>query len=123
MKKSLLLICLVVLALGKLSAQKSNFPPEKEEAIKILFEKYIAMGIPGLALGVYSEPTGVWTYAAGYSNLENKVPLTNQHVHYLQSVSKTYMAEAILKLYEIITNSIMESYWVILWQYCLPIKY
>ena len=100
MKRTLLPICLAVLVLGNLFAQNSNFPPEKEEAIRILFEKYLGMGIPGLALGVYSESTGVWTYAAGYSNLENRIPLTNQHVHYLQSVSKTYMAVAILKLYE-----------------------
>ena len=100
MKKLVLLVCLLMMAAGELAAQNSSFPPEKEEALKILFDKYLDMGIPGLALSVYSEDTGLWSYAAGYANLENKEPLTSNHVHYLQSVSKTYMAVAILKLYE-----------------------
>ncbi len=100
MKKLVLLVCLLMMAAGELAAQNSSFPPEKEEALKILFDKYLDMGIPGLALSVYSEDTGLWSYAAGYANLENKEPLTSNHVHCLQSVSKTYMAVAILKLYE-----------------------
>lgn len=100
MKKVLLLLVFCLLIAGKISAQNSNFPSDKAEAIKDLFDKYLDMGIPGLAVSVYTEPTGLWTYAAGFANLENKTPLTSDHVHYLQSVSKTYMAVAILKLYE-----------------------
>ena len=100
MKKLVLLVGLLLMAAGELSAQKSSFPPEKEEALKLLFEKYLDMGIPGLAMSVYSEDTGLWSYAAGYANLENKEHLSSDHIHYLQSISKTYMAVAILKLYE-----------------------
>lgn len=100
MKKLALLLSLIMLVVLKSPAQNSNFPPEKAEAIKVLFDRYLDMGIPGLAVSVYTEPTGLWTYSAGYANLENKVALTDEHVHYLQSVSKTYMAVAILKLYE-----------------------
>ena len=51
-------------------------------------------------MSVYSEDTGLWSYAAGYANIENKEHLSSDHIHYLQSISKTYMAVAILKLYE-----------------------
>ncbi len=100
MRKILLLISFITIQLYSLAAQESNFPEEKATAIKTLFEKYLDMGIPGLAISVYSEPTGLWSYAAGFANTEDKVALTTEHVHYLQSVSKTYMAVAILKLYE-----------------------
>jgi D-alanyl-D-alanine carboxypeptidase len=83
-----------------LIAQQATFPAEKEVALKALFAKYLDMGIPGLAMSVYSESTGMWSYAAGYANKERELALSTQHVHYLQSVSKTYMAVAILKLYE-----------------------
>ena len=100
MNKLLVILAALCLFNFGAKAQSSNFPPEKEAAIKAMFDKYLEMGIPGLALSVYSEATGLWSYAAGYANLENQTPLTKQHVHYLQSVSKTYMAVAILKLFE-----------------------
>ncbi|MEM8848094.1 MAG: serine hydrolase domain-containing protein [Bacteroidota bacterium] len=81
-------------------AQTNGFPEEKKEAVKTVLQKYIDIGIPGLALTVYNADTGFWSHAAGYSNMENKEPLTNEHLFYLQSVSKTYMAVQILQLYE-----------------------
>ncbi|WP_422860812.1 serine hydrolase domain-containing protein [Flagellimonas sp. S174] len=82
------------------TAQTKGFPEEKKEAVKAILQKYIEMGIPGLALTVFNADTGFWSHAAGYSNMENKEPLTNEHLFYLQSVSKTYMAVQILQLYE-----------------------
>ena len=113
MKKILLLFIVLTFVTPSIYSQKSNFPAEKETAIKALFDKYLEMGIPGLSISVYSEATGLWSYAAGYANLENQVPLTEEHIHYLQSVSKTYMAVAILKLYEqgkIDLNATIDTY-------------
>jgi len=100
MKKLIVLLALNLSFNTALWAQKSDFPEEKARALKTLFAKYLDMGIPGLAMSVYSEATGMWSYAAGYANKEEALALSTQHVHYLQSVSKTYMAVAILKLYE-----------------------
>ena len=36
----------------------------------------------------------------GYSKVEDRTPMNNNNLQYLQSVSKTYMAVAILQLYE-----------------------
>ncbi|WP_299532033.1 serine hydrolase [Ulvibacterium sp.] len=83
-----------------LSAQKKGFPIEKQEAVKRVLKKYIDFGVPGLSLAVYNEQMGLWTYAEGFANLENKTALTTEHLHYLQSISKTYMAVVILQLYE-----------------------
>ncbi len=83
-----------------LHAQKKEFPREKQEAVKEVFNNYISMGIPGLALTVYNQEVGFWSYTDGVANIERNTALTNDHLFYLQSVAKTYMAVTILQLYE-----------------------
>ena len=56
--------------------------------------------LPGLSLAVYTEAEGWWAGASGYAKTETKSPMTICNLHYLQSVSKTYMAVAILQLHE-----------------------
>ncbi len=91
---------LLLVTMLSLAAQEGEFPQEKQEAVKSVLKKYIDLGIPGLSLAVYNEQMGLWSHAEGLANLENKTPLTTEHLHYLQSVSKTYMAVVILQLYE-----------------------
>ncbi|MEM8762432.1 MAG: serine hydrolase domain-containing protein [Bacteroidota bacterium] len=99
MKKQIITsICILSISFGW--GQKSEFPQENQKAVKELLKKYIDMGIPGLALTVYNPETGFWSYADGFANVEEQQPLTSEHRFYLQSVSKTYMAVVILKLYE-----------------------
>ena len=99
MKKQVVTFILVLFSALSMG-QTNGFPEEKKEAVKAVLQKYTDMGIPGLALTVYNPDTGFWSHATGYSNVENKEPLTSEHLFYLQSVSKTYMAVAILQLYE-----------------------
>jgi len=49
---------------------------------------------------VYSETEGWWAGAQGYASVENKTPMQNCHLQYLQSIAKTYMAVEILQLKE-----------------------
>ena len=95
----IILVCTLFVSLNTFS-QTVEFPKEKQEALKQVFKKYLDMGIPGLGVSVYTPDTGIWSYADGYANSENKIPLTVNHKFYLQSTSKTYMAVVILKLYE-----------------------
>ena len=99
MKKLLIGISLLFIA-SNLRSQENEFPKEKKEAVKEVFTKYIEMGIPGLALTVYNKETGFWSYSKGVANIEENIPLTNDHLFYLQSAAKTYMAVTILQLYE-----------------------
>ncbi len=62
-------------------------------------QHYTGQGIPGAAIAVYSEE-GWWQNSAGFANIENKKALNDSNLHYLQSVSKSYMAVAIMKLKE-----------------------
>lgn len=95
---SLVLLCLT--GMQALSQETDSFPQERKEAIVKVLKKYVAMGLPGTAVAVYSPKTGFWAYSEGYANVEKQIPLTNEHLHYLQSVSKTYMAVVIMMLYE-----------------------
>jgi D-alanyl-D-alanine carboxypeptidase len=83
-----------------------------------IMKKYSPKILPGMAIAVYTEKEGWWASAAGYANIENKTPMENCHLQYLQSVSKSYMAVEILQLKEqgkIILDSPMTKY--------LPAKY
>lgn len=96
----LLLAGFLLLGHTGLFAQKSEFPPNRQSAVKAVMKDHVSRGIPGLALTVWSPDTGYWSHAEGVANLETGEALTNDHLFYLQSVSKTYMAVVILKLME-----------------------
>jgi len=71
----------------------------KAAQLQSIIDKYTKQGIPGIAIAVYSSE-GYWASASGYSKIETKMPMQPCNLQYSQSVSKTYMAVAILKLAE-----------------------
>ncbi|MDP9229389.1 MAG: beta-lactamase family protein [Bacteroidota bacterium] len=72
----------------------------KGSALDSIMKRYTANALPGAAVAVYSESEGWWSGAQGYADVENKIPMQNCHLQYIQSVSKTYMAVEILQLKE-----------------------
>lgn len=72
----------------------------KAAALQAVLDKYTAAGIPGISIAVYNEDLGWWAGASGYARIESKTRMTPCHLQYLQSISKTYMATAILQLVE-----------------------
>src|ERR1043165_1056392 len=68
---------------------------ELEKALNELVQK----GVPGVVLAVQSDE-GYWYTAKGYARIEDKTTMQLCHLQYLQSISKTYTAVAILKLHE-----------------------
>jgi D-alanyl-D-alanine carboxypeptidase len=72
----------------------------KAAALQAVMDRFTAKDLPGVGLAVYSESEGWWVAASGYAQLETKKPMTTATVHYLQSVSKTYLAVVILQLVE-----------------------
>lgn len=88
----------------------------KAAALQQVMDRY-TKEIPGIGAAIYSEE-GWWAGSAGYARLESKTRMTNDHLHYLQSVSKTFMAVAILQLYELNKLSLSDP----ITKY-LPVKY
>jgi CubicO group peptidase (beta-lactamase class C family) len=60
----------------------------KAPALDSILKHYTTNMIPGASVAVYSEKEGWWAGAQGYADLEKKLPMTNCHLQYLQSVSK-----------------------------------
>lgn len=79
-------------------AQSNNY--SKATALQAVMDKFTVKDLPGVGITVYSESEGWWSSASGYSQLETKKRMTTSTVHYLQSVSKTYLAVVILQLME-----------------------
>ena len=67
--------------------------------IQALLDEIVTLGVPGIAMATYSKGQW-WESAAGFASVEKKIPMGSCHLHYLQSISKTYMAVAVLQLYE-----------------------
>jgi len=76
-----------------------NTQHSKATALQNLMDKYTKQGLPGVSIAIYSSE-GYWAGASGFSKIETETPMQPCHLQYSQSVSKTYLAVAILKLYE-----------------------
>src|SRR5215204_2157224 len=108
MKKILILSLALVSTLSFLGQTPKNCKPDvsinaaysKAKVLDSVLKHYTHNMIPGASVAVYSETEGWWTGAQGYADLEKKLPMTNCHLQYLQSISKSYMAVEILQLKE-----------------------
>jgi len=107
--KKLLISCLsIVSSLSFFGQTVKNCSPDvainagfsKAPALDSILKYYTTNMLPGASLAVYSEKEGWWAGAQGYADLEKKLPMTNCHLQYLQSVSKSYMAVEILQIKE-----------------------
>ena len=79
---------------------KLNPNYSKAAAVRAVMEKYVKIGLPGVAVAVHTETEGWWAGAAGFSRSEDKTPMRPEQLQYLQSVAKTFMATVILQLVE-----------------------
>ena len=108
MKKILISSLVIVSALPFFGQTPKNCNPDvainasysKASALDSILKHYTTNMIPGASVAVYSEKEGWWAGAQGYADLEKKLPMTNCHLQYLQSISKSYMAVEILQLKE-----------------------
>lgn len=80
-------------------ATEINTNYSKANSIQTVINELVTQGIPGCALAIYSNE-GWWSSTSGIAKIESNIPMETCNLQYLQSVSKTYMAVGILKLYE-----------------------
>jgi D-alanyl-D-alanine carboxypeptidase len=112
MKKFLFILTTIIFVTGcqKEDYQKPTSPVcvdmpinnafSKSASLNSIMKKYANAGLPGVAMAVYIPAEGYWAGSAGYAKIENKTTMKPCHVQYLQSVTKTYMAVVMLKIYE-----------------------
>ena len=112
MKKIVITLIITTVLTSSCSVYKADFSTEscpnpervkrsftKAAELEKLLEEIAENGAPGVALAV-STNEGDWSMAKGYARIEDKTAMQTCHLQYLQSISKTYLAIAILKLYE-----------------------
>ena len=80
-------------------AEKMNPNYSRAAGLQSTMDELVKLGVPGSAMAVYSDE-GWWASAAGFAKIEDETPMQACHLQYLQSISKTYMAVAVLKLVE-----------------------
>lgn len=72
----------------------------KGPELESILQDMVAAGVPGVSLALYTESEGWWASSAGLAKIEEGISMETCHLQYLQSVAKTYLAVAVLKLYE-----------------------
>ena len=76
-----------------------NLNHPKANSLGQKLDQIVDLGIPGVVMAM-RDIEGTWVSASGLSKLETKTPMEICHLQFGQSVAKTYMATAILMLYE-----------------------
>ena len=94
---NLLVVSLCLWLVGVSNAvQKSSF----EDRIDELFAEWNTSGTPGCALAIISDGKIIYQKGYGIADLEHDVPITQQTVFYIGSVSKQFVTMCILLLEE-----------------------
>lgn len=71
----------------------------KADALQQKLDQIVSLGVPGIVIAL-KDADGVWASTSGLSKIETKTAMEICHLQFGQSVAKTYMATAILLLYE-----------------------
>lgn len=70
------------------------------ESMRQLMDRLTSWRIPGNAAKIYLGGKEVFSYQSGYADLENKIPMTTDHLLNIYSCSKVAAVTAALQLYE-----------------------
>lgn len=81
------------------SSENLNLSHPKANKLQQKMDQIIELGVPGMVLAI-RDGNGTWASASGFSKIETKTPMEICHLQFGQSVAKTFMATAILMLYE-----------------------
>jgi CubicO group peptidase (beta-lactamase class C family) len=63
-------------------------------------EKMKANNVPGLAACIVKKSGMAWSRGFGWADIENKIPMTDQTIQNIGSISKTITATAVMQLWE-----------------------
>jgi D-alanyl-D-alanine carboxypeptidase len=74
-------------------------PADEQHALDAVVERLIAaQDVPGAVAGVWIGGRGAWMHAAGIGDLQTAAPITRDDHFRIASVSKTFVATAVLQL-------------------------
>ncbi len=73
---------------------------DSTELIALIETNMAAYHIPGVAVCIVKDSQIVWTRCFGYANLERSIPVADTTVFILASISKTFVANAAMQMWE-----------------------
>lgn len=83
-----------------IGCKKGSSPKAGSDLDSFIVEGMERVRIPGLSASI-TNPNGiVWSKSYGYANLEEKIPMTIDHVENIGSISKTFVTTALMQLWE-----------------------
>jgi D-alanyl-D-alanine carboxypeptidase len=81
------------------SSEIINTNHPKANSLQQKLDEIVVLGVPGVVIAL-KDANGTWASTSGLSKIETKTSMEICHLQFGQSVAKTYMATAILLLYE-----------------------
>lgn len=94
----------ILLATCKIVAQTNSIKKESNPEIELLEEKVQEIkkefNVPGLAVGIIKEGKTIYAKGLGVQDLNTQIPLSTKSVYHMASVSKPFVATAIMQLRE-----------------------
>jgi CubicO group peptidase (beta-lactamase class C family) len=100
MKKSLVLIYLILTYLNLVPNQNIQFSLDQDKIDKAIAAEMSRFNIPSIVTCVIKKDKIVWEKAYGYANIEKKVPATSRTIYPIASISKLVTSVAVLQLHE-----------------------
>ena len=97
---STLTIAVFIAACNTLPSESPAVNAHTKQIDTYLTETVDRLRIPGLAIAVTRNDSVLYSSAFGYTNINTKRPMKPEHVFHWASVSKTFVATAILQLVE-----------------------
>jgi len=78
--------------------------PEVSSALKVLdlwLDAQIAhLSLPGITAGIVLDQEQIWSHSFGFSDVKAKIPMNDDSVYRIASISKLFTSIAIMKLYD-----------------------
>lgn len=100
MLNTVFIVLLGFVLIGCKSEEKQQLTIEATEIKKALIEQKKMFDVPGIAFGMINNDTVVYADAHGLRNLQTKRPMNARSVFHMASVSKPFVATAIVQLVE-----------------------
>jgi CubicO group peptidase (beta-lactamase class C family) len=98
MKKHLLVLILLVLSFGKIQAQ--NFKTQVAKAETGIKEVMDSSNVVGFSVAVVKHHKIIYTHSFGLKDIEKNIPLTDNSIFRIASISKSFTATSIMQLVE-----------------------
>jgi len=98
MKKHLLVLLLLVLSIGKIQAQ--NFKTQVAKAEAGIKEVMDSSNVVGFSVAVVKHHKIIYTHSFGLKDIEKNIPLTDNSIFRIASISKSFTATSIMQLVE-----------------------